>query len=403
MSAHGGPGAARLSGRIHAAFRAVRTYARALPVILIISAVMFFLSSRGWLDSFEHAGLDAFNVLASPQEPSHVVLVGITDDDYREYFANTSPLNPDVLATVIGAIAAGQPRVIGIDIDTSSDVFQRLQVPERWPRLVWGRDATFEGEQMVPGAVLGGRAPRPTDGVGIAAVPQDSDGVVRRSVQMFETRTGAVPGFAFEVVRLACQAGLGEFCKQAAASAGESEETLRLNFSGERYTYSPLSIRYVLKVWQSEAWRRDSPLKDKVVLLGGCYRAARDSYVTPVGAMAGLQIMAQAVESSIAGGIRPINHLVALLLDILAGLTVVVVQHRFRLSVALALILLAIPLLALVGSFLAFHTFAWWIDFAPVTLGVLIHELYHHAREYQRLRTAAELSPVASVAPSRRS
>ena len=293
MNAQGRPRVARLSGRIHAAFRAVGTYARALPVILIISAVMFFLSYRGWLDSFEHAGLDAFNVLASPQEPSHLVLVGITDDDYREYFADTSPLDPDVLATVIDAIATGQPRVIGIDIDTSSKVFQRLRVLDRWPRLVWGREGAVEGEQMVPDAVLGGGAVRPTDGVGIAAVPQDSDGVVRRSVRMFQTSTGAVPAFASEVVRLACQAGLGEFCKGAAASVEQSEEAVRLNFSGERYTYSPLSIRYVLQASQSEAWRRDSPLKDKVVLLGGCYRAARDSYVTPVGAMAGLQIMAQ--------------------------------------------------------------------------------------------------------------
>jgi hypothetical protein len=62
----------------------------------------------------------------------------------------------------------------------------------------------------------------------------------------------------------------------------------------------------------------------------------------------------------------------------------------------LALTLVAIPLLALAGSFVAFFTFAWWVDFVPVTLGVLIHELYHHAAEYQRLR--AEDRTLAGVA-----
>ena len=128
------------------------------------------------------------------------------------------------------------------------------------------------------------------------------------------------------------------------------------------------------------------PLKGKVVLLGGYYRASRDFYVTPVGRMAGLQLMAQAVESELHGGIRTANHLAAFALDVLAGLIVVLLQHRFRLLPALVISLVAIPCLSFIGSFLAFSTLAWWFSFAPVTAGVLVHELYHHAAEHQRLR-----------------
>jgi CHASE2 domain-containing sensor protein len=166
----------------------------------------------------------------------------------------------------------------------------------------------------------------------------------------------------------------------------EPEGPLRLNFSGERYTFEPLSAENVLQASKTEGWRTNGPLKGKVVLLGGYYRASRDFYVTPVGRMAGVQLMAQAVESELHGGIRTANHLAAFALDVLAGLIVVLIQHRFRLLPALVISLVAIPCLSFIGSFLAFSTLAWWVSFAPVTAGVLVHELYHHAAEYQRLR-----------------
>jgi hypothetical protein len=59
----------------------------------------------------------------------------------------------------------------------------------------------------------------------------------------------------------------------------------------------------------------------------------------------------------------------------------------------------AIPSLSLVGSLLAFSTFAWWISFAPVTVGVLIHELYHHAAEYRRLSQEHSARQIPSSEP----
>lgn len=150
---------------------------------------------------------------------------------------------------------------------------------------------------------------------------------------------------------------------------------------------------------KTAGWRTNGPLKGKVVLLGGYYRASRDFYITPVGRMAGLQLMAQAVESELGGGIRTANHVLAFVLDILAGLTVVLVQRRFRLLSALVISLVAIPSLSLVGSLLAFSTFAWWISFAPVTVGVLIHELYHHAAEYRRLSQEHSARQIPSSEP----
>jgi len=169
------------------------------------------------------------------------------------------------------------------------------------------------------------------------------------------------------------------------STGGHSEKPLLLNFSGERYSFNPLSVRFVLQAAQGAGWKDRGPLVGKVVILGGCYRAARDSHITPVGKMAGLQLMAQAVESEVGGGIRALNHALEILFDLICGVLLVIIHHRFRLSTALLLSLIAIPVLCLTGSFLAFSTMARWFNFAPVILGVLIHQLYDHSRQYAKM------------------
>ena len=281
---------------------------RAAPVILLICAFTLAVETLGWLDRFENAGVDAFNILKAPKEPSHVILVGISDDDHRDYFAETSPLDAEKLRTIIDAVASGRPRLIAVDIDTSSRSFRELRVSESWPPIVWGQDAVPTDEQLKAIPVLGGQATRNGDAVGIAALPMDSDGVVRRHLREFSlggtTHEGA-PSFPWAIVQTACKSGALEFCEASARESGHSEGGLRLNFSGERYTFTPLSVRYVLQAASSEGWRTRGPLLGKVAILGGCYRAARDSYVTPVGVMYGLQLMAQAVESELGAASGP--------------------------------------------------------------------------------------------------
>ncbi|HXO37252.1 MAG TPA: CHASE2 domain-containing protein, partial [Candidatus Acidoferrum sp.] len=158
------------------------------------------------------------------------------------------------------------------------------------------------------------------------------------------------------------------------------------NFSGERFDFSPLSAHYVLAVAHEVGWANNGPFHNKIVLLGGFFRAGRDIHITPVGKMAGVQLMAQAVETELrGGGIRPLNEAVAIILDILAGTILVWFSYRFQLATALLLSLLAIPLFSLTSSYLAFSSLARWFNFVPVIVGVLIHELYHHAREYHHL------------------
>jgi len=359
---------------------------RATPIILAVVLATVLISSLGWLERYETASFDAFNILQSPRDPSRVVLVAITDDDYRNIFAETSPLDPGRLYQIMQAIANGGPSLMGVDIDTSSSVFQRFKTPPDWPPIVWGQDFEPHDDFIRPLGVLAGQPVRGGDSFGIAALPQDSDGIVRRHLRAFRTDQGTAPSFPWQVIQTASRLGIRGFSAAGLESNGHGGKALLLNFSGERYNFAPLSAGLVLQGAQGEDWKLRGPLTNRVVILGGCYRAARDTYITPVGKMLGMQLMAQAVESELGGGIRAFNHLVELLFDLVCGVLLVIIHHRFRPLAALTLSLIAIPVLCLGGSYLAFSTMARWFNFVPVIVGVQIHQLYDHAKDYSRLQ-----------------
>jgi len=367
---------------------------RAKWVIVGVTCVMFLLSHAGVLERFETAGLDVFNILKTPTDPTHVVIVGIDDEDYTSLFKATSPLKSADLQQLLDAIAKGSPKVIGVDIDTSSESFQTIKTELDWPAIVWGRDAVWNEEtqtfRVLP--VLGGLDPaRNLDSVGIAQLPLDTDGVVRRYQRRFPVEGGGkADSFPWAVVEAACAKPPMEGCNAVKKEMASSKKGLVLNFAGERFSFTPLSARYVLQAQDQPGWKTPhGPLRDQIVLLGGNYRAARDTQVTPVGSMQGVQLMAQAIESEFAGGgIRPLNEYLAVLLDLLSGAILVYINYRcsLRLGKALLLSLIGLVILPLVSSYLAFSTLARWFNFVPIIMGVLVHELYEHGRDYQHLR-----------------
>jgi hypothetical protein len=368
---------------------------RSLPTIFVIAAATFALDRLGFLDHFETAGLDTFNLLQSGKEATDVVLLGINDEDYedKQLFSGTSPLRCETVQKIIEAIATGRPRVIGVDLDTSSPQFACLQIPDDWPPIVWAEDGIWDekAKGFVEVRCLAGNGPaRNRDEYGLARTPLDrSDGIARRYRRELPLKNGGhIPSLPWAVLQAAAGAGCQK-CQSAIDHAPhEPERGLVLNFAGRRFA-DPLSVRYLLQIADTPGWRENGPLKDKIVLLGGYYWQARDSLVTPIGSVPSLNIVSQAIETELrGGGIRPFNEAVAVVLDILGGILIVFINYRFhdRLGVALLFSLLAIPFVSLIGSFLAFSTLALWFNFVPVAISALIHEFYDHAREYQRLR-----------------
>lgn len=385
---------------------------RASPVFVIITLLTLVLEHAGWLRGFETTALDTWLRLRKPIRPLFVRVVTITEDDYRTIFHGKSPVDPKTIISLIGAIADGNPAVIGVDIDTSDaewrnvigDVLplSRGQIP-----IVWEQEAIEQEEQLIRVPVLGGAEVTPKPLSGVSGLFQDWDGVVRRSRRYFSTieegkrgQKEIVDSFPWAIVKAFCQtfpqtsrlpSELRNAIQEEIRGDRKPEHERLVNFSGNRYDFPIYSASFVLTAHQAEWWREKSPFRGKVVLLGGSYHAGRDVYVTPSGTTNGVQLMAQVVESELQGrGIAQFNKFLMVIFDLAAWIALVAVYYFCRLSIALWISLVGIPVLSLMGSLVTFSSLAYWADFAPIVIAVLIHQLYDHASEYRRLLKQAQ-------------
>src|SRR5688500_2867321 len=79
-------------------------------IILSVSIATHFEQRAGCIRTFETASLDNILRLKKPIEPQDIVIVGITESDYKELFDRKSPLRASVLEEIIKAIALGKPK-----------------------------------------------------------------------------------------------------------------------------------------------------------------------------------------------------------------------------------------------------------------------------------------------------
>lgn len=399
-------------------FVLVRRLLRALPVIILVSVFTLLLEHYGWLKSFETATLDRFLVLRERVPALDVVLVEIDDDDYRQLFHETSPLEPQTLTDLIDAVARNQPKLIAVDIDTSAKVFTNVKLSQSWPPIVWARGAhqgTLESNQqdtnlrvrnndaLILERVLG-RTDRQIDlSSGIALMPLDSDIRIRhfrREYLATNEEGSSNPGvrtdsFHWAIVKKYCDlAKVDERCKTLVPSQAvvdHDEDDLILNLAIEPSAFkAPITASRVLGEANTGNAAGSSPvflsLKDKIVFLGGKYEASSDYHETPTGIKYGLDLTAIAVESELSGtGLRNATHLALVVLEILAGLALVVLNYFFPHGWKHLIALAAIPLVALFGSLIAFSSLALWANFIPTLLATQAHRLYDKLAEAKKL------------------
>lgn len=357
----------------------------ALPLIVIVMLATLFLEGAGWLRGFETHTLDAgLRLMARHHASEDIYIVRISDADYDFLFHRQSPLDGRALYDLLAAIAAGRPAVIGVDLDTADvSLPSNWGSPPRWPPIVWARAAGGEGEEIEAFGVLGGSNPGLLSGLSL--LPRDPDGIVRRYRRRFRVGGEELDAFPWAVARAYC--GLAEHrtdltCRNRAKSAPGD---WLLNVFAERYEFEHLNAAHVMQASQGPDWATEGPLHGKIVLVGGCYKAARDEYITPFGPMAGVALMAQALQSDLRGSAIPPGSLpIILLVDVVGGLTLVLL-HEWR-PVGIGWTLLAVPVIALLSSFFAYHSLAYWATFAPVLVGVFLHEFHHHLSEHRALR-----------------
>ena len=349
--------------------------------------------------------LDAWILLYKPEPSREIVVVDVTDDDYRNLFDSRSPLAPARLRTLIWAVAATYPKIIGVDLDTSEwDPSERQ----------WLRDKIGIDQAGVPGAVpvvwaLGGHPIEDrvsgtsiekrqhhvafdavNGGLGpycwaVPVIIPDDDGVVRSYMWSVSDGGGRIMyGFAAAVATAASHGSAA--CQDTPPPSERVEPIRRIAFSGGRGAFVHLTASVVLGAAFSGAWKIDNPLRGKIVLVGGSYQPARDRYVTPVAYLDGVDVLAHSLQSlSSKSQLREAGKQLFLWIDLTLGVFLVFLTYWKKFWVE-ALTIVTVPLLALLGSLLVYDSLGYFASVVPVMLGVGVHRLLEHVVDHQRLK-----------------
>jgi CHASE2 domain-containing sensor protein len=412
----------------------------ALPTLVLLTGLMAFLESAGWLDWLQNYALDRVLELNVSPQSNRVVLIPITDADYEspQYFKATSPLDPRLILEAVDYLAQARPAVIGVDLDTTDKRYAALPQSARGVSIVWARGAGVASARERPKRSISQLWKRPPLFVtplpflsgkfkqdvqngelttvppsGVALMPADSDHVVRSYLRTLDVKQEAgepchVDSLPWAVTKAYC-----EYCQEhpedprgiAADRAKKvlaAEETSEADEHGQvfNFSYDPGRFRQIVfsdfvEQNRQKLWPRDhSPLEGRVVILGGTFSQARDFHFTPVGERFGMEMVAEAVDGEIER--RFISHLAiwtACVLELMAGLALVWVHWWLHRPWAVYAMTLMIIVLSIICSMIAFRTAAYWFNFTAVFVGVWIHLLWDSTqagrrahRELARLR-----------------
>src|SRR5580698_6079417 len=82
------------------------------PALFTIAIMVLVFQMRNLPELLANSSLDAAIAVEQPVQTRSVRLVTIDDQDYASMFHSRSPLDPEVLAKVLTAVAEGHPRAI---------------------------------------------------------------------------------------------------------------------------------------------------------------------------------------------------------------------------------------------------------------------------------------------------
>ena len=365
--------------------RFLRRLLRALPVVAALVLLTWIFGHSGVLHRVERVVSDAQVRLNRVPSDSPLGVVDIDDSDYRDLFGSASPLDPRQLARLLADIAKGQPSVIGIDIDTSDPRFAtQFTLADSGPQWVWERELrdvpqeSTEGEQLLPLDILGGQKDinPATNSSGLPLLIDDSeDKVTRRYRRSISTQKGLLPSLPFAIAKAYLRNDPEKLAKLV-----DSQQDLLIRYSGNPEGSHRLhfSARKIIEL--SNNWPEASPIRGKIVLLGGSY-LGQDLHETPIGQLTGLEVVANVVETELAGGgEKPPSSAILLLLELFEAFVLILLFHALRFRLALLWSILLIPLMAIFCSFLAYRNGSHFLQFVFVLLGLLIFEVYEHFR-----------------------
>ena len=274
-------------------------------------AVGWIIGGTGFLEAIEQRVEYVTALIATHDRAAErIALVPITAHDFgnQRLFAGRRPLDPAILRRLIEAVAAQEPAVIAVDVDTSPDVFAAFRTFDPGVPVVWARPARADGEIIEPSPILG----FPTVEVerdlttpsGVALVPQDSDGIVRSYVRRFHTSFNEQPSFACAIItrctrNASCAAHLAEEVRTCDQAATDREWQIDYRVASQRaWDATAITAGRLL-----EGSAPPDALRDRIVLIGGSFVGSGDeAHPTPIGEATGIAVLAHVLATELRGG-----------------------------------------------------------------------------------------------------
>ncbi len=360
---------------------------RIAAVGLIASLLVAGMSALGYLDVFQRRVLD-FMIWWKPVErPADVVIVAIDEEAFR-LLGERQPLPRRNLAALLRLLHACGPRAVGLDIDLSSpsqpdedrellrEIEGKVIIP--FELLVAPQTRAF---QAVP--VFTGEIP---NGSGYANTYQDSDGIVRRMPPVLQDDAGNVlSSFGLELYRAAARQEGRDIPLERYIGT-----ELRIRYAGPAGTFFMIPAGPLFRIAkEGTPPPEDNPFRNKIVLVGATFRAGRDVVLTPKGAMSGVEVHANIVNTLVTGGqLRKFPWAASLLMQILIASASCVLFLAFRPWKAALLSITVIVIIFVPLSFAVLQRGNYWLDLVTPFIAVAGASLTNDIIERRRVRKA---------------
>jgi len=338
--------------------RLLRLWAIGIGASLVVTAI----SASGLLDAQQARALDLLLKLRGQSLVSSVVVVAVDDDAFRG-LGERQPLDREYLARVVHGARRAGASAVALDIAFSTPSPKDGALADAivafsdagLSRVVLTHHAPPEG----PLAELSSRVKVLR---GSPDVPEESDGLVRRTSLVMTGRGGDEPSLALATIARARGVTPEFVARQYDAAPGR---LIHVNFAGPAQTFLTIPSDVVAALASDTVeLPPDNPLRGRLVFVGGTFRESRDFFATAHGRLAGVEIHANIAHMVVTGNfIRPAGRVLGLVLQLAAVLVAGVVMVTAGAPTSALLCGVAPFVLALPASYLAFNSGGSWVDF----------------------------------------
>jgi adenylate cyclase len=349
-----------------------------LPGLVLVGLVVLQGIAPNWANGVEGWTIDKRFQLRGSQEPRFPIVIVALDEDSVQSRNELSGENVRTWprqnwATLVRAIALGNPTVIGLDVvfdtvgwDAGGDEELAEALAEAGNVVI---PSHFEMRGELHGSAQTLSEPLPDLGNAAAAValidlPADSDQVLRRVSPLLPWEDRIHPAFSTAVATLYT----GQPVSLQSSDLG-TDGSLFINFRGHERTFDTYSM---YRFMPDELLDPIDPaiFEDSIVLVGFTTELEQDIHPAPFAegrGMPGVEIQANAIDTLLAGDwlIRPPAWLPVVLVGLMGGLGLAALNLR-KLSIGLIAVLVAVVLYGVLG-FALFKYFRYLLPIvAPV-------------------------------------